>query len=195
VRECKTADAALADALALADAWQREFGELARAIGCLPSSFVGHNQHAIKAAAALRASPQGAVHPAFVPYTESELRDWFPVMCNHCGWRGLSRDCTGGGPIADTGDYNEITCPQCWNNGDGKAVSPREVVVVAGSQQGAVPEGYALVDVSLIDDELMAAAMRDAGIVRALGAPPETIMRAAISGYLLTAQTAGEGKV
>ena len=57
------ADAALAEANALAAAWQREFGDLARAIGCLPSSFVGHNQHAINAAAALRARavPDGFV--------------------------------------------------------------------------------------------------------------------------------------
>lgn len=79
---------------------------------------------------AIRARPQAVA--AFVPYTDAELREWFPVMCNHCGWRGLSRDCTGGGPIADTGDFNEITCPQCWSDGDGKAVDPREVVVVDG---------------------------------------------------------------
>jgi len=55
----------------------------------------------------------------------------------------------------------------------------------------AVPDGMALVDVNLIDDEWMKAAMRDAGIVRAVGAPPETVIRAAISAYLLAASKAG----
>jgi ribosomal protein L37E len=43
---------------------------------------------------------------------------WWPAICPRCGWRGLSEDCEGGGPMGDTGDYSEVTCPRCGNNVD-----------------------------------------------------------------------------
>ncbi len=46
-------------------------------------------------------------------YTEIELRTWYLCKCPQCGWRGLSRDCAGGGQFADTGDYNDVVCPVC----------------------------------------------------------------------------------
>lgn len=51
---------------------------------------------------------------SIIKYTEKELRDWWPAICPECGWRGLSRDCTGGRPIADTGDCDDVLCPICY---------------------------------------------------------------------------------
>lgn len=48
-----------------------------------------------------------------VEYTAEELSKWWPACCPKCGWRGLSRDAAGGGQIADTGDYDDIVCPEC----------------------------------------------------------------------------------
>lgn len=50
-------------------------------------------------------------------YTADELRRWWPAVCPACGWRGLSRDCAGGQPIADTGDYGDVLCPTCLEAG------------------------------------------------------------------------------
>lgn len=38
---------------------------------------------------------------------------WWNAVCPKCGWEGLSRDCDGGYPIADTGDYSDCVCPKC----------------------------------------------------------------------------------
>jgi len=48
-----------------------------------------------------------------VKYTKEDLNGYWPAKCPSCGWRGLSKDCTGGDAIADTGDFNEVTCPKC----------------------------------------------------------------------------------
>lgn len=57
-----------------------------------------------------------------VVYTEGELRKWWVAECPKCKWIGLSRDCAGGQPIADTGDYGEVLCPKCYENDDFVAV-------------------------------------------------------------------------
>lgn len=49
-------------------------------------------------------------------YTWEEFARWWPAKCRCCGWRGLSRDCLGGEPIADTGDFNDPLCPECLSN-------------------------------------------------------------------------------
>ncbi len=46
-------------------------------------------------------------------YTKEDLKKWWPAVCPGCGWKGLSRDCYGGGQIADTGDYDDLSCPEC----------------------------------------------------------------------------------
>ena len=38
---------------------------------------------------------------------------YFAVMCNQCYWVGSSEHTAGGRPIADTGDYSELRCPDC----------------------------------------------------------------------------------
>ncbi len=48
-----------------------------------------------------------------VKYSEEELKKWWLALCPKCGWNGLSRDCNGGNPMADTGDYSDVTCPVC----------------------------------------------------------------------------------
>jgi len=50
-------------------------------------------------------------------YTEEELKKWWIAKCPECGWEGLSRDCAGGGQIADTGDYFDCLCPHCIKQG------------------------------------------------------------------------------
>jgi len=46
-------------------------------------------------------------------YTKAELKKYWIARCPECGWKGLSRDCNGFAPIADTGDYDDGTCPRC----------------------------------------------------------------------------------
>ncbi len=46
-------------------------------------------------------------------YTKEELAKWWEATCPKCGWKGLSRDCGGGHSIADTGDFDDPTCPKC----------------------------------------------------------------------------------
>jgi hypothetical protein len=48
---------------------------------------------------------------------ETESVDYSPyyaVHCPECGWNGSSEHCAGGGAIADTGEYSEIVCPECF---------------------------------------------------------------------------------
>mgnify|MGYP006921344623 CR=1 FL=1 len=37
----------------------------------------------------------------------------YNAECEKCGWFGSSEYCLGGHPIADTGDFIEVTCPVC----------------------------------------------------------------------------------
>jgi hypothetical protein len=53
-------------------------------------------------------------------YTEEELKHWWVAKCPECRWEGLSRDAEGGRAIADTGDYDDVICPVCIHNEDGK---------------------------------------------------------------------------
>lgn len=46
-------------------------------------------------------------------YTKEELAKWWIGRCPLCNWKGLSRDASGGEAIADTGDYNDVVCPEC----------------------------------------------------------------------------------
>ena len=46
-------------------------------------------------------------------YTKEELKKYWKAVCPKCGWKGLSKDCDGGGQIADTGDYFDLYCPIC----------------------------------------------------------------------------------
>lgn len=59
---------------------------------------------------------EGYEDGAEVEEGEFELMDtakfWYAV-CEHCGWRGSSEKLSGGGQIADTGDYGDCYCPQC----------------------------------------------------------------------------------
>lgn len=45
---------------------------------------------------------------------EDKKERYFTAECN-CGWWGSSKFLNGGHPIADTGDYSEVTCPVCGN--------------------------------------------------------------------------------
>lgn len=46
-------------------------------------------------------------------YSEEDLKKWWVAKCPKCGWEGLTRDCGGGRAIADTGDFDDPTCPKC----------------------------------------------------------------------------------
>lgn len=50
-------------------------------------------------------------------YMAEELKKWWPAKCPKCGWRGLSRDASGGHGIADTGDFSDVICPECKKHG------------------------------------------------------------------------------
>jgi len=41
-----------------------------------------------------------------------ESRFW-PAKCKNCGWKGSSSLLTGGESLADTGDFDDVYCPQC----------------------------------------------------------------------------------
>jgi hypothetical protein len=45
--------------------------------------------------------------------TAKDSMGWWSAFCDECGWAGLSRDCEGGWPIADTGDHEDPRCPVC----------------------------------------------------------------------------------
>lgn len=46
-------------------------------------------------------------------YTEQEKKRYWMARCPECGWKGLTCDCNGFGPLADTGDYCDGFCPKC----------------------------------------------------------------------------------
>lgn len=46
-------------------------------------------------------------------YTDEEKKKYWMARCPECGWRGLTVDCSGFGPIADTGDYDDGYYPKC----------------------------------------------------------------------------------
>lgn len=43
---------------------------------------------------------------------DPSLNRYYLVACK-CGWKGSSSECNGGTPLADTGDYDDVTCPSC----------------------------------------------------------------------------------
>lgn len=47
-----------------------------------------------------------------VEKSQEELQYW-SAKCMSCGWEGSSKHLLGGKPIADTGDYGEVSCPSC----------------------------------------------------------------------------------
>lgn len=49
-------------------------------------------------------------------FSEDALKNFFPVKCAKCGWIGISSSCGGRNALADTGDYNAITCPVCYSD-------------------------------------------------------------------------------
>lgn len=51
-------------------------------------------------------------------YRESEMGRFWMARCRCCGWRGLSSECSGFGPIGDTGDFEEGHCPVCTTDVD-----------------------------------------------------------------------------
>lgn len=44
---------------------------------------------------------------------EDAEKRFYTVECATCGWWGSSKLLNGGGPIADTGDFFDTTCPVC----------------------------------------------------------------------------------
>jgi hypothetical protein len=44
---------------------------------------------------------------------KEELKKYWVAYCEKCDWLGLTKDCDGGGQIADTGDYFAPLCPIC----------------------------------------------------------------------------------
>lgn len=71
----------------------------------------GHSGPCAAIEAAL--APTDAAKGEAPTYTEEELKKWWIAVCPECKWSGLSRDCGGGGQIADTGDYDDPVCPEC----------------------------------------------------------------------------------
>jgi hypothetical protein len=45
--------------------------------------------------------------------TDDNSGGYYVVECQECGEVYPSQQCDGGGPIADTGDYNDALCPHC----------------------------------------------------------------------------------
>lgn len=45
--------------------------------------------------------------------TDDNSGGYYVVECQECGEVYPSQECDGGGPIADTGDYNDALCPRC----------------------------------------------------------------------------------
>lgn len=39
--------------------------------------------------------------------------DYWAAQCFDCHWTGSSKDCDGGLPNCDAGDYSSLECPQC----------------------------------------------------------------------------------
>lgn len=50
--------------------------------------------------------------------TPKDAGKYWKAQCPECHWVGPSKYCGGGGPIADTGDYSDITCPVCGHDVD-----------------------------------------------------------------------------
>jgi hypothetical protein len=45
--------------------------------------------------------------------TDDNSGGYYVVECQECGEVYPSQECDGGGPIADSGDYNDALCPHC----------------------------------------------------------------------------------
>lgn len=43
--------------------------------------------------------------------------EFFPCRCPKCGWQGMSNETQGGSIIADSGDYDDVVCPECVKTG------------------------------------------------------------------------------
>jgi hypothetical protein len=63
------------------------------------------------------ATKQATVEPASTECLRRQIRfddkSYWPAFCPRCGWVGMSDETKGGSPIADTGDFNAIVCPEC----------------------------------------------------------------------------------
>ena len=42
-----------------------------------------------------------------------DRKQWWHAVCTNCGWQGPSIQLHGGGPMGDTGDYEDVRCPIC----------------------------------------------------------------------------------
>jgi hypothetical protein len=51
------------------------------------------------------------------------MSNYYYCECPKCGWKGSSEFLLGGGPIADTGDYDDVYCPVC-DNWDVEEIDP-----------------------------------------------------------------------
>jgi hypothetical protein len=45
-----------------------------------------------------------------------DTNKWYWCKCESCGWEDSSQYALGGGPIADTGDFDDPRCPVCYDN-------------------------------------------------------------------------------
>lgn len=53
--------------------------------------------------------------PESFKMTKEDIKNnYYTVKCE-CGWWGSSRLLSGGIPLADTGDYDDVYCPVCGN--------------------------------------------------------------------------------
>lgn len=52
------------------------------------------------------------IHNYYKKLPDGEI-NWYDAECGKCGWFGSSEYLNGGGAIADTGDYFDVTCPIC----------------------------------------------------------------------------------
>ena len=52
---------------------------------------------------------------------------YWPCQCTECGWKGMSNETAGGEAMGDTGDYNEIVCPECIKPPKEKFVAVEEI--------------------------------------------------------------------
>ena len=66
---------------------------------------------ALKAKKPLNTKTREAEAAGYV--TDDNSGGYYVVECQECGEIYPSQQCDGGGPIADTGDYNDALCPHC----------------------------------------------------------------------------------
>lgn len=62
----------------------------------------------------LRYNLENVIPYSFKLASEEEIKNkYYTAECTNCGWWGSSRLLNGGGAIADTGDFFDVTCPIC----------------------------------------------------------------------------------